>query len=266
MIAAQLKDAIEETQSTRTLYRDLEVLELAGFPLTNEDGRWRLLETSESSWAILVNPTEVVALMLTEDLLAPVEGSWLAEPLANLRARLSATLIPTGRRYCAELRKTNVATVFGNGHYGERRAELESIHEAIEKQYRLRITYATPRQAPRRTHHRSVLQLVHRRPRVRRRLLPQSRRHPHLRGSKWKPVDFGGDARVVAPKELVEALKALHRRGLEVAETTRWRRFRTSAAIGSRFARSSAGLDRRRPSARKLAGPGGGWVCRAGRQ
>ena len=101
MTVAQLKEAIEETQSTRTLYRDLEVLQQAGFPLTNEDGCWRLLETSESSWAIPVNPTEVVALMLTEDLLAPVEGSWLAEPLANLRSRLSATLTPTGRRYCA---------------------------------------------------------------------------------------------------------------------------------------------------------------------
>jgi predicted DNA-binding transcriptional regulator YafY len=30
---------------------------------------------------------------------------------------------------------------------------------------------------------------------------------------------FGGEARVVAPKELVQAVKALHRRGLEVAET-----------------------------------------------
>ena len=119
MTAAQLKDAIEETQSTRTLYRDLEVLQQAGFPLTNEGGCWRLLETSESSWAIPVNPTEVVALMLTEDLLAPVEGSWLAEPLANLRSRLSSTLTPTGRRYCAELRKANVATVFGSGHYGD---------------------------------------------------------------------------------------------------------------------------------------------------
>ena len=74
----------------------------------------------------------------------PVEGSWLAEPLANLRSRLSATLTPTGRRYCAELRKANVATVFGSGHYGEKRAELEAIHEAIEKQHRVRIDYATP--------------------------------------------------------------------------------------------------------------------------
>ena len=32
--------------------------------------------------------------------------------------------------------------MFGSGHYGEKRAELESIHEAIEKQQRVRITYA----------------------------------------------------------------------------------------------------------------------------
>jgi hypothetical protein len=38
MTVAHLREAIEETQSTRTLYRDLEVLQQAGFPLTNEDG------------------------------------------------------------------------------------------------------------------------------------------------------------------------------------------------------------------------------------
>ena len=96
MTAAQLKDAIEETQSTRTLYRDLEVLEQSGFPLTNEGGRWRLLETSESSWAIPVNPTEVVALMLTEDLLAPVEGSWLAEPLLSRNPSPRLMQLPAG--------------------------------------------------------------------------------------------------------------------------------------------------------------------------
>jgi predicted DNA-binding transcriptional regulator YafY len=301
MTAAQLKDAIEEKQSTRTLYRDLEVLEQAGFPLTNEDGCWRLLETSESSWAIPVNPTEVVALMLTEDLLAPVEGSWLAEPLANLRARLSSTLTPTGRRYCAELRKANVATVFGSGHYGEKRAELESIHEAIEKQHRVRITYATPGKRPeertidpyctwfaagrvyvvaychkaedtrtfavQRISHAQVLDesfepdpafdpaaftrkgfgvyhgpvyrvTIDFAPRVAH-LIQERRFHVSQQvtdvgsGVRLKMeaaglpeiaawvAGFGGDARVIAPKELVEAVKALHRHGLEVAETAR---------------------------------------------
>jgi proteasome accessory factor B len=301
MTVAQLKEAIEETQSTRTLYRDLEVLQQAGFPLTNEDGRWRLLETSESSWAIPVNPTEVVALMLTEDLLAPVEGSWLAEPLTNLRARLSSTLTPTGRRYCAELRKANIATVFGSGHYGEKRAELEAIHEAIEKQHRVRIDYATPGKpteartidpyctwfaagrvyvvaychkaedtrtfAVQRIKHAEVLDQsfdpdptfdpaaftrkgfgVYHGPVYRvtidfspsvAHLIRERRFHVSQQvtdqgqGVRLKMeaaglpeiaawvAGFGGDARPVAPKELVEEVTVLHRRGLEVAKTAR---------------------------------------------
>ena len=41
MTATQLEDAIEGKHSTRTLYRDLEVMQQAGFPLTHEDGLWR---------------------------------------------------------------------------------------------------------------------------------------------------------------------------------------------------------------------------------
>jgi proteasome accessory factor B len=248
-----------------------------------------------------VNPTEVVALMLTEDLLAPVEGTWLAEPVAKLRARLSATLTPTGRKYCAELRKANVATLFGGGHYGDKRAELETIHEAIEKQHRVRITYSTPGKRPedrtiepyctwfaagrvylvaychkaqdtrtfavQRIQHAEVLDepfdpdptfdpaaftrkgfgvyhgpvyrvTIDFSPKVAH-LIRERRFHVSQRvtevgeGVRLKMeaaglpeiaswvAGFGGEARAVAPKELVEAVQDLHRRGLKVAETAR---------------------------------------------
>jgi predicted DNA-binding transcriptional regulator YafY len=144
LTAAELRDAIQAECSPRTVYRDLELLQEIGFPITSSSGRWRFLESGEGSWVVPVNPTEVMALMLTEDLLAPVEGSWIAEPLLRLRARLSAMMTPTGRRYCAELRRSNIATVFGAGRYGSKRAEIEAIHEAVEKQHRLRIRYRTP--------------------------------------------------------------------------------------------------------------------------
>lgn len=299
MSVVQLRGAIEESQSTRTLYRDLLVLQGAGFPITNEEGIWRLLETGEGSWSIPVNPTEVVALMLTEELLAPVEGSWLAEPLSKLRSRLSASLTPIGRRYCAELRKSNVATLFGSGRYGEKRAELEAIHEAIEKQQRLSIKYATPGKHPekrtidpyctwfasgrvylvaychkaedtrtfavQRIQHAEVLDEsfetdpafdpasftrkgfgvfhgpVHRvtidfSQKVAH-LIRERRFHvtqqvtDHGQGVRLKMeaaglpeiaawvAGFGGDARAVGPKELVEAVKIIHCQGLAVAET-----------------------------------------------
>lgn len=134
----------EEPQSKRTLYRDLEVLAEAGFPLVNERGSWRLLEAGEGAWSVPVNPSEVVALMLSEDLLSPVEGSSMAESLGRLRARLSSMLTPAGRAYCVELKRTQVATLFGAGTYSGKRPQIDSIHEAIEKEQVLRIGYAAP--------------------------------------------------------------------------------------------------------------------------
>ena len=301
LAVAEIKRAIEEPQSTRTLYRDLLVLQSAGFPLTNDGRQWRLLEGGEGSWAVPISPTEVVALMLTEDLLSPAEGSWLAGPIQRLRTRLSAMLTPVGRAYCAELRKSNVATTFGGGRYGEKRAELEAIHEAIEKEQCLRLTYATPGKpaesrvvepyctwfaagrvyliahcrkaddirtfAVQRVQAAVVLDEsfepnpsfdpaaftrkgfgvfhgpVHRitidfSPRVAH-LIRERRYHATQevvdrgRGVRLKMeaaglpeiaswvAGFGGDAKVIGPKELVDAVCALHRAGLDVAESRR---------------------------------------------
>lgn len=151
--AADLRDALDGEYSTRTLYRDLEVLQVAGFPLTNEEGGWRLLETGEGAWTVPVGPTEVVALMLSEELLASVEGTWLAESLGHLRSRLSSMLTPAGRAYCVELKRTQIATLFGTGLYTSRRTQIDSIHEAIEKQHVIRLRYAAPGRA---VEHRTV--------------------------------------------------------------------------------------------------------------
>lgn len=147
LTAMEIRGAIDEVCSARTIYRDLIVLQQAGFPLTNQEKRWQFLESGAGSWVVPVNPTEVVGLMLAEDLFEPAAGSWLLEPLRKLRQRLSAMLTPVGRRYCAELRRSNVATLFGTGRYGEKRAEIEALHEAVEKQHRLRIRYSTPGKA-----------------------------------------------------------------------------------------------------------------------
>jgi proteasome accessory factor B len=144
----ELANAIGEPQSKRTLYRDLQVLEEAGFPLINEKGLWRLLEAGEGAWSVPVNPSEVVALLLTEDLLAPLDGSSIAESLGRLRSRLAAMLTPAGRAYCVELKRTQVATLFGTGQYTAKRPQIDSIHEAIAKEQVLQIRYAVPGKAP----------------------------------------------------------------------------------------------------------------------
>jgi predicted DNA-binding transcriptional regulator YafY len=144
----ELREAIGERSSERTAYRDVEQLEHAGFPIMKEGARWRLLGGSEGGWTVPLDPTQILALALTEELFAPLEGSYLAEPLAELRTRLQATLTPAARRYVGELRRAAVATLFVPGHYAGRRAELDAIQEAIEKQHLLRITHAKPGTEP----------------------------------------------------------------------------------------------------------------------
>ena len=58
MTAAQLKDAIEEKQSTRTLYRDLEVLQQEGFPLGDTTCVFR-----NSAFADDVAKTNLIAIL-----------------------------------------------------------------------------------------------------------------------------------------------------------------------------------------------------------
>lgn len=140
--AAELHDEVSELGSLRTVYRDLEALQGAGFPLYQDDeGRWRLLSPSEGGPAVPVHPTEMIALLLSEQVLAPLRGSELGEPLARLRAKLEAMLGPKARAYVDQLRAGLLATVSAPGDYGARGDDLVQIEHAIREHRRLQIVH-----------------------------------------------------------------------------------------------------------------------------
>ena len=78
----------------RTVRRDLEALEAAGFPLVTErvDGStcWRLIEGFRRIPALSFSPTELMVLALGRDLLKPLDGTQLR--MAVDSARTSPTL------------------------------------------------------------------------------------------------------------------------------------------------------------------------------
>ncbi|MBT3219370.1 MAG: WYL domain-containing protein [Proteobacteria bacterium] len=145
MTTAELQELMEDDCTLRTVYRDLEQLALAGFPVFNEDSRWRLLENGEGAWSVPIDPTQLLALALSVDLLDPLRGTQLAQPLEDLQRRLLAMLTPAGRAYVAELGKAAVGTLFAPGEYAAHGATLDAIQEAIAKQQQLRICYAPPK-------------------------------------------------------------------------------------------------------------------------
>lgn len=138
----QLHDRIDEPCVERTIRRDLESLAAAGFPIVQEDGRWRTLRPGEGAWSIPVQPSMVIALLVSEELL---EGSPLAQPLRDLRGRVEALLTPTTRAWCDQLRER-----FAVNHppHVPVRSDVElAIDTAINDRRRLRIAYWSPSSA-----------------------------------------------------------------------------------------------------------------------
>jgi predicted DNA-binding transcriptional regulator YafY len=140
----ELRRAIGEPCSRRTLYRDLEHLQAIGFPLRSADGRWTVDKRRGSPNELPFQADELLALALAEQLLAPLGGAWLAGPLASVRAKVAVALPPAVRGFCEELASTEVATLFATGHYSEHSATLSAIDEAMHKQHVLAIEYAAP--------------------------------------------------------------------------------------------------------------------------
>jgi len=144
----ELLEVVEDRCTERTLYRDLHQLVEAGFPLVDDDGRWRVLRQGEGAWSLPIQPTELLALTLAEDLFAPAEGSWLASPIQELRRRLASLLPPAGRKYLAILQRSAMATLFAPARYQGRERQIDALLEALEKEQVLRIVYASPGAEP----------------------------------------------------------------------------------------------------------------------
>lgn len=140
----ELAEVIDQDSSLRTVYRDLEALEQAGFALGSKDGRWQLERDGSDSWNLPVKPTEVLALMFTEQLAKPLQGTAVGEALGDLRLRLRAMLTPTGRKFVRQMSQLTLASYSAPGEYGSKTVEIDAIQDAIHLEQVLRITYAKP--------------------------------------------------------------------------------------------------------------------------
>jgi len=141
--ATELHEQLDCQVSERTIFRDLQHLQDAGFPLYEEGGRWRALAADEGGYAVPVHSSELLALLLSEELLAPMRSTEVVGALAALREKVAAMLHPAGRSYAEELKNHLIATLLGPGDYGESDA-VRVVEEAIHQQHRVHVSYWTP--------------------------------------------------------------------------------------------------------------------------
>lgn len=142
--AREIHELIGGHVAERTIFRDLRDLQEAGFPLYLDDGRWRVLGTGEGGYTVPVDTSELLALLLSEELLAPIRSAEVVAALSGLREKVAAMLNPTGRRYAEELKHHLVATFVGPGDYSDG-TFVRSIEDAIQREHRVRIHYWSPR-------------------------------------------------------------------------------------------------------------------------
>jgi predicted DNA-binding transcriptional regulator YafY len=147
MTAQELTHALEDSCTLRTVYRDVQHLEQAGFPVASEEGRVfidRARADRGSGLGFPLQPAEVLSLLLTEDLMAPLSESTLFQSLDELRQRLAAHLTPQGRQWVSELRTQLRATLAAPARLKEHGATLDVVEDAIGKEQCLKLSYASP--------------------------------------------------------------------------------------------------------------------------
>lgn len=87
----------------RTVYRDLDALEQAGFPITKLDGgRWKLIDGWDQKIPFPLTAGELLALHIAGDLMAPLAASPAGKQFAKLQQRLTGAK-PRRRSGQAEL-------------------------------------------------------------------------------------------------------------------------------------------------------------------
>lgn len=132
---------------SRTVYRDLEALQLAGFPLYTEKNEnrtlWSILETGKHHLPIPLNLTELMALYFSRNLLKFLDGTAISDSLDTLFDKVKATLPPEYMEYLGKMESSLQVGVKTRKPYQRFQHTLGQIQDAVQHQQHINIVYYT---------------------------------------------------------------------------------------------------------------------------
>ncbi len=143
MSAADLARELEAP--LRTVYRDLEALQEAGFPLYSErDGsasNYKLMDTFKKQFPLPLTPTELMALHISCDILSALDGTFYHESIASVFNKVKASLTPETLAYLEAI-SGKVSVDFGPERtFAGLKETLKTVSEATTKRQRIEIIY-----------------------------------------------------------------------------------------------------------------------------
>jgi predicted DNA-binding transcriptional regulator YafY len=128
-------DLAEELEChPRTLYRDLEALQVAGFPIYTEkvEGKnlWSLLDTLKHHIPIPFSLTELMALYFSTDMLKAFKGTAFHDSLESLSQKIKATLPPESMKYLKNVQQTLQVGIKPYKDYARFKEIINRVNEA----------------------------------------------------------------------------------------------------------------------------------------
>ena len=132
----------------RTVYRDLDALMYAGFPVTSEkrDGKayYRFLETFQMG-QVRFTPDELLALAFSEDLLKTLEGTVFHDSIRAALTKIRAGLGPELSAYLERLSDGFRVLPGPHKHYAAFRDTIRTLNDGVLARRTLEMRYRTGR-------------------------------------------------------------------------------------------------------------------------
>ena len=150
LIASKRGKSIQDLASelschSRTVYRDLEALQVAGFPVyaewKNQKNYWSLMESAKHQIPIPFNITELMALYFSSDMLKMLKNTLFYDSLDSLFQKIKATLPPEYMTYLEHVESSLKVDLKPTKDYSQFREIIDRINEAIFNRRHVRITY-----------------------------------------------------------------------------------------------------------------------------
>jgi len=146
VVADSLADELECNR--RTIYRDLDALMFAGFPITSErrDGRvfYRVIEGFKLGDTPFT-PDELLALGFSEDLLRSLEGTVFHDSIQSALAKIRASLGPELAGFLTRLRESFRVLPGPHKNYADLADVIRALNEAVLARRTVRMKYTTAR-------------------------------------------------------------------------------------------------------------------------
>jgi proteasome accessory factor B len=150
---ATVDELAEECGVTRrTVYRDLDAIRDAGYPLTSEpeaDGRtlYRFMTGFKRLPPITFSLEELMTLYLCRGQLGFLQGTPFQDDLDAIFGRIHSSLPPRSVAHLERIAETASPKFQGERHYAAKKEMLKELRRALLYQYRLELSYTPARRA-----------------------------------------------------------------------------------------------------------------------